>query len=181
MNHEILLCKLKHYGFRGLAYSWFKNYLTGRMQYVCINGVDSDMQGLSCGIPQGSVLGPLLFLLYINDLYKATILLTYLFADDTSFQMSASSLNNLILLTKGELRKIASWFSANKLTVSISKTKYMIFMPRNNMNLPAEGVNIFIGEQPIERIGSDMPDKYFKFLGHYLDDKLNWEFHIRNI
>ena len=181
VNHKILLCKLKHYGFRGLAYNWFKNYLTGRTQYVCINGVDSDMQDLCCGIPQGSVLGPLLFILYINDLHKATTLFTYLFADDTSFQMSAPSLNNLIALTNEELRKIASWFSANKLTVSISKTKYMIFMPRNNMNLPADGINIVIGEEPIERIGSDMPNKYFKFLGHFLDDKLNWEFHIRNI
>ena len=180
VDHKILLCKLKHYGFRGLAYNWFQNYLMGRKQYVCINGDDSEMRNLNCGIPQGSVLGPLLFILYINDLHNSTALLTYLFADDTSFQMSSTSLNNLITVTNDELKKVAKWFEANKLTVSISKTKYMIFLPRNNMNIPVE-LQVKIGCQTIERIGSDMPDKCFKFLGHILDDKLSWESHIRNI
>ena len=181
VDHKILLCKMKHYGFRGTAYNWFHSYLTGRKQYVCINGVDSEKRNLTCGIPQGSVLGPLLFILYINDLHRATSFLTYLFADDTSFQMSSPSLNNLILMSNAELEKVAKWFASNKLTVSIPKSKYMIFTPRNNMNITTEGLQIEIGNQPIERIGFDMPDKYFKFLGHFLDDKLSWEFHIRNI
>ena len=85
VNFEILLRKLEHYGFRGKSNKWFENYLTGRTQSVKIGETDSQKCHITCGEPQGSVLGPLLFLIYINDLPNATDLFTSLFADDTGF------------------------------------------------------------------------------------------------
>ena len=96
VNHNILLTKLEHCGIRGLALSWFKSYLTERKQVVIVNGVTSSEKEIRCGVPQGSVLGPLLFLLYINDIYNSSKDLDFrLFADDTSIY---SLIKVLILL-----------------------------------------------------------------------------------
>ena len=124
---DILLEKLKNYGFQGTSNSWFRSYLTGRMQYTSVNGVNSTLSELKCGVPQGSVLGRILFLLLINDLPNATNLFSILFADDTTLQLSSSNIVSLYEQTNKELDKLADWFKANKLTLNISKTKYMIF------------------------------------------------------
>ena len=93
VDHEILLEKLNHYGFRSVSNSWFRNYLTGRTQFVNINGVNSELRDMTCGVPQGSVLGPLLFLTFINDMPSATELFTLLFADDTTYQLVGDNLH----------------------------------------------------------------------------------------
>ena len=108
VNFEILLSKLEHYGFRGVSNLWFKNYLTEREQYVSINGENSSVNKLTCGVPQGSVLGPLLFLIFINDLPNCTELFTLLFADDTTFQTKGHNLAALFDLANVELAKAAT-------------------------------------------------------------------------
>ena len=101
---------MEHYGVRGTSNTWFSNYLSNREQFVCIEGVKSEKNEIICGVPQGSVLGPLLFLLFINDLPNATEFLTLLFADDTTFQLSGKSIRALFEKCNFELEKAATWF-----------------------------------------------------------------------
>jgi len=105
----------------------FKSYLANRTQQVDINGNLSDLKNLDISVLQGTILGPILFLCYINDLPLSTSLLSFLFADDTSCTDSDKSLPTLINHVNTELQKIAIWFRANKMAVNISKTKFIIF------------------------------------------------------
>ena len=122
VNHEILLQKLEHYGFRGIAYSWFKSYLHKRTQTVNINGTNAKELNVNCGVLQGSVLGPLLFLIYINDIYTSSQILQFrLFADDTSILFANKCLDALEQTINSELVKVSSWLLANKLSLNVSK------------------------------------------------------------
>ena len=180
VDHKILLKKLDHYGFRDTSNKWFENYLNDREQFVSVLGVNSDHQKIVCGVPQGSILGPLLFTLFINDLPNATQFLTLLFADDTTFQMSGGNLNHLFQNANLELDKASTWFKANKLTLNVDKTKFMVFSDKE-IDSVSLGHNLKIGNQIIEQIGSKCQVKYFKFVGHVLDDKLAWDGHINHI
>ena len=107
LNHRILLSKLQHYGIRGCAPEWFKSYLSHRKQYVSVNGSNSSVLSITCGVPQGSVLGPLLFLIYINDLPNDSKKLTfYLFADDTNIYYESKNLSYLAKVVNKELRLV---------------------------------------------------------------------------
>ena len=121
VDHDILLNKLEHYGIRNKANLWFRNYLTEREQFVTINGINSENEIVKCGVPQGSVLGPLLFLIFINDLPNATEFFTLLFADDTTFQVSGFDTKKLFDEANMELQKASNWFRANKLTLNVKK------------------------------------------------------------
>ena len=125
-SHDILLMKLSKMGVTGPALAWFKSYLSDRKQIVDINGNRSRERKIKISILQGSILGPILFLCFINDLYRVTSLLTLMFADDTFTVKSGTDLNTLILTVNEEINKIAVWFRANKLAVNINKTKYII-------------------------------------------------------
>ena len=116
VNHRILLSKMEHYGIRGCALEWIKSYLSNRKQYVSVNGSNSNLLPITCGVPQGSVLGPLLFLIYINDLPNASKKLTfYLFADDTNIYYESQDLSDLIRIVNKELRLVKKWLDSNKL------------------------------------------------------------------
>ena len=132
VNHEILLTKLEHYGIRDNVLNWFMSYLSNRKQYVTINGLSSEPLEINCGVPQGSVLGPLLFLLYINDLPNiSNVLDFYLFADDTNIYYESDSLQELEKTINKELQKLYLWLNVNRLSLNIDKTNYIIFHPYN--------------------------------------------------
>ena len=130
VNHEILLLKLEHYGVRGSI--WFKSYLSNRKQYVYLNGITSSLRDITCGVLQGSVLGPLLFLLYINDLPNISKICNfYLFADDTNIYYENDSLEEIEKIINIELKKLSLWLRINRLSLNISKTNFVIFRPYN--------------------------------------------------
>ena len=133
VNHDILLTKLEHYGIRGTPLAWFKSYLSERKQYVSVNGSNSSHLEVTFGVPQGSVLGPLLFLIYINDLPLSSSKLTfYLFSDDTNIYYDAENLYQLQRVINKELKKVKTWLDVNKLSLNIDKTNYIIFKSPQN-------------------------------------------------
>ena len=132
-NHDILLAKLEFYGVTGVALQWFKSYLSGRSQFVQYNGYKSSLKYVECGVPQGSILGPLLFLIYINDLCNVSKVLDFiLFADDTNIVFSHKDPIFLMELVNTELQKLSCWFQANKLSINVKKSIYIIFKTSQN-------------------------------------------------
>ena len=133
VNHDILLAKLEFYGVRGCALQWFKSYLSCRTQFVQYNGYNSSSKHIKCGVPQGSILGPLLFLLYINDLCNVSEALDFiLFADDTNIFFSHNDSNQMMEIVNNELKKLPSWFQANKLSINIKKSNFILFKTKQN-------------------------------------------------
>ena len=171
VNHHILLGKLEHYGFRGVALKWFKNYLTNRKQMVNYKSVNSDTLVVSCGVPQGSVLGPLLFLIYVNGISQTSSLLSFLlFAGDTNLFFSHKDIKMLGKIVNQELCKVANWLACNKFSLNVKKTHFMTFKAKNKkMNLD---LNIKIGNKIIERVHNT------NFLGLTIDNDLSWKHHI---
>ena len=174
VNHTILLLKLEHYGIRGTALNWFESYLSDRKQYVSVNGANSSYLSVSCGVPQGSVLGPLLFLIYINDLpLSSSKLAFYLFADDTNIYYEAESLDQLQSVVNKELKKVKIWLDVNKLSLNIDKTNFIIF--KSPRHFSPDKVSIKIGNFPINQTC------YVKFLGVLLDENLSWKYHLTEL
>ena len=123
--------KLKHYGIRGVAYSWFESYLKDRKQYVSINGYNSKHLSISLGILQGSVRGPLLFLIYVNDLNTAIKhCKVHHFADDTNLLHINDSIKKLNKAVNSDLRNLTKWLNATKISLNVSKTELMLFKPK---------------------------------------------------
>ena len=132
VDHEILLRKLYCYGIRGHANMFFRSYLINRRQFTVANGVQSDIGFVKCGVPQGSVLGPLFFLLYINDIYRAVgCNAVRLFADDTSLLSYGLNLNDAIIEAKELFDKLYHWCVANKLSINSNKTNFVLFHMKN--------------------------------------------------
>ena len=128
IDHTNLIRKLEFYGIRGLAGKWVSSYITARLQYVSFDGVNSDVKQVLYGVPQGSILGPKLFILYINDICKISSVLNFiLFADDTKIFCSGKDLDSLCRTVSSELNKLSDWFAVNKVSLYIAKTSFMIF------------------------------------------------------
>ena len=124
VDHSILLSKLYHYGIRGASYQWFKSYLSDRKQFVSINGFNSSPLSVKCGVPQGSILGPLIFLIYINDLHQSIKTSTvHHFADDTNILHINKSYKKLCLNINHDLTCLSNWLRANKLALNVKKQK----------------------------------------------------------
>ena len=172
VDHVILLSKLEHYGIRGNLLVWITSYLQNRKQFVQYNGHRSNKKDIVCGVPQGSILGPLLFLLYINDLsYISNVLSSIMFADDANMFHQHSDLNVLEESVNEELKKVVKWLQANKLTLNVKKTHVMLFTKKHVKH----DLKIYIGEELLNVVCKST------FLGVVIDSKLTFNEHIKRI
>ena len=170
--HDILLKKLQKSGIRANYLTLFQSYLSNRTQYVEINGAKSLPSLITCGVPQGSILGPLLFLIYINDLNQCSEHLKFIhFADDSTLYAKGKTLSCLTSKINQELKKVVKWLRINRLSLNVSKSSYTVFSNCSQTALP----QIIIDDISLEH------SLCTKFLGILVDSKLNFASHIRNV
>ena len=165
------------YDIKGINLAWFRSYLTNRIQYISItHDLETDTKNICCGVPQGSILGPLLFLLYVNDLHNSSTLDPILFADDTHLFYDHKDLKTLFSLVNQELQKINEWFEANKLSLNVGKTKNSFFHKPSRKDDPLLLLTkLLIKKHQVERV------KSIKFFGVLLDENVSWKDHIKYI
>ena len=170
VDHKILMDKLKIYGITGVNHDWFSNYLSNRKQFVTYNNYKSETKTITCGVPQGSILGPLLFLLYINDLSTVSDdIFSILFADDSNLFISGKDINVLCDKMNNALKEIQQWLYCNKLSLNVLKTHYMFFTSLKKQ----------VPDQVIRICNTSIEREYVtKFLGVHIDSKLTWKKHI---
>lgn len=171
IDHTILLSKLQHYGIRGTTLNWIDSYISNRHQYISYKNTHSHLAEIQCGVPQGSILGPLLFIIYVNDIcHVSEIANITLFADDTNIFFESNENENLFhIKVSSELNKFNDWFASNKLSLNIGKTNYIVFNTSRNFSWDKD---IFMGGKILKEVFSN------KFLGVHIDHKLSWGDHI---
>ena len=170
----MLLKKLNHYGIRGIANDWFRSYLSDRTQFISINGFNSDYKTVKYGVPQGSVLGPLLFLIFINDLNIAIKNSeTFHFADDTCLLNIKDSIKKINKVVNKDLKFLVQWLHANKISLNVAKTEVIIFR-RKKKQLDFD-LNLKIFGKKLQA------SSYVKHLGIYLDQYIDWSPHVSHL
>ena len=176
VDHNLILSKLHFYGFRGIIHDWLKSYLSNRKQFTSVGNSNSSMLKITHGVPQGSILGPLLFLIFINDLPNVSSYFKFvLYADDSTLSTSFSE-NEIISIKdkiNHELILLNNWLVSNKISVNATKTKYIIFSYRSNVKIRLGNLNI--GNEIISEANS------IKFLGVFLDNQLKFNIHTNYI
>ena len=169
VNHRVLLKKMERVGFRGMVLNWFRSYLSDRRLAVYVNGTLSEEKHINIGLPQGTVCSPLLFLLYIDDMCNnCDTLKCVKFADDCTLYVNGNNLPELCHRIYIDLEKIDQWLIANRLSLNIAKTKYMLF----THNLINSDILLKIRNIPLDRVN------YIKFLGITIDDRLKFHNHV---
>ena len=171
VDHEILINKLASYGIKDNELDWFKSYLCNRSQAVHVNSFLSDFKTYNTGIPQGSILGPLLFIIFVNCLPDVVTCKTVMYADDTSLMCKAKDVNELKVKLESNLKAVANWFKANKLTLNTDKTKFMVF-GTNHMIDQYNDITLSFDDKLIEKVS------VFKYLGIKFDSNMSWSSHI---
>ena len=176
IDHEILLSKLELYGFKITSLNLFSDYLSDRTQVTVINNVNSETSFISCGVPQGSILGPLLFLLYINDLPNCNLLSDVrMYADDTNLKFASKDPNELFSSLTHDLGNLKQWLDSNRLSLNVLKTKCLFTGTRQKISLLPSEPHICLDGHSIERVNS------YKCLGVHVDEILSWEAHISEV
>ena len=176
LSYTILITKLKHYSICDVALKLMKSYLENRKQYVQFDTCTSDMKSIRNGVPQGSILGPLLFLIYINDFPNSSKLFNFLMhADDTTLFCCLEDItsDNKELVLNNELQRVHSWLKANRLSLNVKKTKYMLF--RKQKRSGTRELNLRISNDAIQSVND------FNFLGLHINSKLSWDTHTNVI
>ena len=175
ISHEILLEKLHIYGVDANSLSWFQSYLQDRKQKCHVNDVLSGERTINFGVPQGSILGPLLFLIYINDLSQCLKHSTArMYADDTNIT-TGTSIREIVTHCNDDLNNISDWLKANKLSLNVTKTEYMFIGSDQNLDKLSDVPLLFLEDKAIKRV------KATKSLGVHIDERLTWHEHIQNV
>ena len=176
VDHNLLLTKLKHYGMQEKTLQWFRSYLSDRSQRVYINGILSDKEQITCGVPQGSTLGPLLFLIYINDLSSAIdFATTRMYADDSNLTYTACGIPTLQYEMKRDIERLKDWLTANKLTLNILKSEVMLVGSRQRIATITENINLSINGISLMKVD------HTKCLGVLIDEHLTWNSHLTSV
>ena len=180
IQHDILLNFFDHNGIRGIAKNWIQNYLENRYQYVEINGNKSMFLKIECGVPQESILGPLLYLIYVNDIGNCTDSTVLSFAGDTTLNITDPDPTTLYQKANSEMFNLFTWFCANRLSLNPNKTKYILIKaPKHKFNI--NELTIKINNTHLQRVGNKYEEKSTTFLGVLIDENLNWKMHINHI
>ena len=175
VNREILTKKLEHLGIRNKNLVWIKSYLSERRQRTMANGTVSDDCSVNCGVPQGSILGPLFFLAYINDInVKLKFCNAKLFADDTVLYVSSHDTQLAHTMVQADLNRLSQWCNVNQLTVNVKKTKSVLFGTKKYLDIDRQP-NLTLNNESIEYI------THYKYLGIELDNNLNYKLHANNV